>query len=346
MPESYSRTSLGVLPRAREAWALYRLQSANTEAQVSEFLSCMKSHQAIIERLLDGPLRDKVIFEIGPGQLLRNARFFGSHNRVVAVDLDKVVSEWDISGWWQMFRQNGPLRFFKTLARKMLGIDRSFLDELARQMPATDNARIEVLQRDAANSGLKSGSFDCAVSFSVFEHLPQPRLVMREIVRLLRPGGVAFHILHCFTSDSGAHDVRSYFVERSNFPYWCHLRPDKAHLVSTNAYLNRLPIAEWKTLIGDEFPGAEILDISQRNIPRLTQELKNLRAAGELQGYSDQDLMTVCLQVSWVKPVHSSHRLEFLRLVLAAQSIMGRCLVPKTTANVDVTMTRNSRGVV
>jgi len=305
MPQSYSRTSLGMWPRAREALKLYRLQSANTEAQVTELLGCMKANQANIERLLGEPLRGKRIFEIGPGQLLKNARFFGAHNQVVAVDLDRVVSNWDAAAWWDMFRKNGPLRVCKTLARKMAGIDRRFLAELARQMPATSDANIQVLQRDAMNTGLESDSFDCALSFSVFEHLPEPRLVMREIVRLLRPGGVAFHIFHCFTSDSGAHDARSFSIERSDLPYWCHLRPDKAHLVSTNAYLNRLSIAEWKTLVVEEFPGAEIVGISQRGSPRLSRELQQLRMAGELANFSDEELMTVCLQVAWVKPANS-----------------------------------------
>src|SRR5262245_43611543 len=142
MPESYSRTHLGIWPRAREALTLYRLQSVNLESQVSEFLHNMREHQAIIERLLRERMHDKVIFEIGPGQLLKNAHFFGSHNRVVAVDLDKIVNKRNVGAWWDLFWKNGPLRFSKTLVRKMLGIDRGFLDELARQMPATANAHI------------------------------------------------------------------------------------------------------------------------------------------------------------------------------------------------------------
>ena len=310
MAESYCRTNLGVWPRIREALELYRLQTADMETQVREFLACMEASQANIESVLGEPLLDKAIFEVGPGQLLRNARFFGAHARVVAVDLDQIVSGWNVGAWWDMFRKNGSLRSLKTVARKLVGIDRRFVGELARQMPASANARIEVLQRDAVNSGLEGKSFDCAVSFSVFEHLQDPRLVIREIVRLLRPGGVAFHIIHCFTSDSGAHDPRSFSVSRSTLPYWCHLRPDTAHLVSTNTFVNRLSISEWKTLIGAEFPGAEIVNISQHDIPRLAQELQDLRASGELKEYSDEELMTVCLQVTWVKPASDSSRVD------------------------------------
>lgn len=302
MPESYTRTNLGAWSRAREAITLYQILSNNMEAQVTDFLNNMRTYRAQIEQLMGGTLQGKKIFEIGPGQLLKNARFFGAHNDVVAVDLDEIVNEWSIRASWNMFRKNGPLRFFKTVIRKSLGIDRRFTTELARQLPESAKARIEVLQRDAANTGLPSASFDCSLSFSVFEHLSEPRLVLKEIIRLLRPGGVAFHVIHCFTSDSGAHDVRSFVVDRSNFPYWCHLRPDTAHLVSSNTYVNRLSISDWKQLIADELPGAKIVDVLQTNIPRIAEELRLLRATDALKDYSDSDLMTVALEVSWIKP--------------------------------------------
>ena len=302
MLKSYSRTTLGILPRIREGFALWRYHSANASEQVREFLESMGGAQATIERLLGEDLRGKDIFEIGPGQLVKNARYFGAHNHVVAIDLDKVVEQWDFGAWLQMLRTNGPLRVGKTLARKMLGIDRAFIAELERQMPAAHSANIELRQGDAAKTGLASGAFDCAISFSVFEHLPEPGAVFREIARLLKPGGVSFQALHCFTSDSGAHDPRSYAHERSHYPYWCHLRPQFAQLVATNAYLNRMRISEWKTVIQQEYPGAEISEIKSTH-PRLLSELRSLRMAGELQGFSDEELLTVALTVAWRKPL-------------------------------------------
>jgi 2-polyprenyl-3-methyl-5-hydroxy-6-metoxy-1,4-benzoquinol methylase len=304
LPESYTNTKLGVRRRIGEAVALYRFH-ADPEEQVRDLLASMNANLASIELLLGEPLRDKTMLEIGPGQLMKNARFFGSQNRVVAIDLDKVVTEWNVGEWWEMLRKNGPLRFSKTLARKALGTDRRFLRELARQMPATANARIEFLQRDAAHTGLDDESFDCAVSFSVLEHLPEPSLIMREIARLLRPGGVAFHIIHCYTCDSGAHDARSFMVERSNLPYWAHLRPETSQLVSSNSYVNKLSIREWKKLLYEDLPGVQIQSVMQDDVPRLAHELQALRAAGELGDYSDEELMTNCLQVAWVKPAVS-----------------------------------------
>ena len=76
MAQSYSRTTLGIWPRAREAVALYRFQRADAKAHVPEFLDCMKAHQVTIERHLGEPLCGKTIFEIGPGQMLKQSPFF------------------------------------------------------------------------------------------------------------------------------------------------------------------------------------------------------------------------------------------------------------------------------
>jgi SAM-dependent methyltransferase len=301
MVKSYSRTQIGILPRIREGFALYRYHSVNVEEQVREFLDSMRGAEATIERLLGEQLCGKRIFEIGPGQLLKNARYFGAHNQVTAIDLDKVTEKWNLKAWLDMLRTNGLLRFGKTLARRVLSVDRAFIKELERQTPAARGARIEVCQGDATRTNFPSGAFDCAISFSVFEHLPDPAAAFREIARLLKPGGVSFQALHCFASDSGAHDPRSYAIERSDFPYWCHLRPQLAHLVKSNAYLNRLRISQWKTIIEQEQPGAEIVNI--KSDPRLVSILFKLQADGELHDFSADELTTVALTVAWRKPL-------------------------------------------
>jgi SAM-dependent methyltransferase len=302
MTESYTKTKIGAWQRIGEFIALYRFHSADIELQVAGLIRTMKTHESAIERRLGGPLRNRSILEIGPGQMLKQARFFGAHNKVIAVDLDEVITGWHARVWWRMFRANGLVRLLKTLVRKVIGIDRRFTAELERQMPATARPSIRILQRDAGNTGLESESFDCAISFSVLEHISDPRLVMREIVRLLRPRGVSYHVVHNYTSDTGAHDPRSYIAGHGGLPYWCHLRSDKAHLSASNTFVNKMSLADWKNIAREEFPGVEIRSIVQDDIPELAEELAKLRASGELANYSDEELMTVCLVLIWTKP--------------------------------------------
>lgn len=302
MSNSYIKARIGAGQRVRELLALYRFHSADLPQQVANLVRTMQEHQGAIERSLGAPLRGKTILEIGPGQMLRQARFFGAHNHVIAVDLDEVAIAWHVPAWWRMLRKNGPVRFFKTLARKAIGIDRRFVAELVRQMPSAASPSIDIVQCDAAHTELESGSFDAAVSFSVLEHIPEPRLIMREVARLLRPGGVSYHVIHNYTSDSGAHDPRSFIAGQREFPYWCHLRADTSHMCAGNAYVNMIPLAQWKRIAREEFQGVEIRSIVQYDSPQLADELRKLRARGELLNHSDEELLTVCLVLIWVKP--------------------------------------------
>jgi SAM-dependent methyltransferase len=48
------------------------------------------------------------------------------------------------------------------------------------------------LEWDGSAIPLKEKSVDCALATEVFEHCPEPELVMRETLRVLKPGGLLF----------------------------------------------------------------------------------------------------------------------------------------------------------
>jgi Methyltransferase domain len=45
-------------------------------------------------------------------------------------------------------------------------------------------------------------------SFNVFEHLPDPAVVLAGKIRVTRPGGFVLTHFHLYSSDSGGHDAR------------------------------------------------------------------------------------------------------------------------------------------
>ena len=79
---------------------------------------------------------------------------------------------------------------------KVIGIERSAEQvERARKF-VTDShlANIEVLCADARETGLPEGSFDLATARLVLINIPKPELLVKEMVRLVRPGGaIALH---------------------------------------------------------------------------------------------------------------------------------------------------------
>ena len=75
--------------------------------------------------------------------------------------------------------------------RSVTGID---IDELAVQHAVASNARpnVRYLVMDSQRTGFPDERFDAIVCTHIYEHVPDASRLMREIHRLLRPGGVCF----------------------------------------------------------------------------------------------------------------------------------------------------------
>jgi ubiquinone/menaquinone biosynthesis C-methylase UbiE len=195
------------------------------------------------------------------------------------------------------------MRTLKTVTRKALGIDGRFTKELKRQLGITALPKVSYLQMDATRMQFPEASFDFVYSFSVFEHLPDPRAAFDEVARVLRPGGGCYISLHHYTSENGCHDPRIFCGERTEIPYWSHLRPALEDKVSQNAFLNKIRVAEWKELICERMPGVDFVFDSHENTTEetLRHALEEIRKQGELADYSEEELLTVNLVAMWRK---------------------------------------------
>jgi len=87
--------------------------------------------------------------------------------------------------------------------------------------PSSLPSCLRYLLTDASNLGLQSSSFDLAYAWSVFEHLPDPSVVLAEIQRILKPGGLLYiQIAPLYYSAFGHH-------------CWEHVAEPFAHLLGT-----------------------------------------------------------------------------------------------------------------
>jgi len=173
--------------------------------------------------------------------------------------------------------------------------------EIARLLGRADVPRPRLLQMDATAMDFPDDGFDLVFSRAVFEHIGDPRQAFKEVARVLRPGGLAHINIHLYTSDSGCHDVRILGGMRGDLPYWPHLRASSKAAVIENSFLNRVSLADWIQMVAQEMPGAQIETEEDAN-PNLRDELAQARAAGDLDPYGDDELLTVALNAVWTKP--------------------------------------------
>lgn len=297
-PRSYSSLHSGARKRLREFAELYRAHTRSAAAQVRVMIEHLERIEALAEGHTGVALRDMRLLEIGCGQRLSQTMYLARWNDVVAIDLDVVARGFDVGAYATMLRENGPVRFAKTVGRKVLGLDRALGKELRRQVGPIRRPPT-VMRMDAGDMSFADGSFDGVVSVSVFEHLADPAAVIGETARVLRPGGVVCIGLDNYTSEAGAHDPRIFSGNRAELPLWAHLRPRHRDLVESNSFLNRLRLAEWYDLFRAAMPGVRFEHL--RDV-KFAPELAKLREAGELSDYTDEELFTVELLAVWRKP--------------------------------------------
>ena len=296
---SYLSSSGGTLSRIRELAALWQKHGRGLENEVQKIGELSRSLIAVLETTLGRPAHGLEVLEIGPGQRKPLMYALGTHNRYTGIDIEIAAERFSAAEAVRVLRNNGPLRAIKTTGRHLLGIDRRYAEAL-RQEFGVEQARGKLIEADASDMPFDDASFDAIVSVSVFEHLSDPPAVMREVSRVLRPGGVACVMTHVYTSVTGAHDPRT-FVDMHALPLWAHLRPQHADVVVGNSYVNKISLKDWLAAFAEAWPGSSSVSVGDRS-KDLTAALAELRAVGELADYEDDELLFDTIRTTWRKP--------------------------------------------
>jgi len=303
--KSYVNTALGPVNRFRELLSLYFTHGGDVERRVEGSLEEARQLEASLEKAFGQSLRNTAILEVGAGQKLVHLTYFATHARAVGIDMDVVSNQGRLSDYLEMWRRNGSLRILKTVARKALGVDAKVRRELERQLGIEELPAVSVLRMDASAMSFPAQSFDAVYSRAVFEHLAEPGAVLREIRRVLKPGGALIVTLNLYTCDSGCHDARIFAGQRDHIPYWSHLRPAHRHTVKENTYLNRLRLTDWRAVFDSELPGSVVRAL--KDAPEVEHDaLRSIRATGDLSSYSDEELLSHTVEAIWVKPFDSN----------------------------------------
>lgn len=149
--------------------------------------------------------------------------------------------------------------------------------------------RVSFREDDVCSSSLRSESADAVMSWEVLEHLTRPEDAFRQIARILRPGGFAFHEYNPFFSMNGGHSLCTLDF------LWGHAR---LHGADFERYLEETRPSE----------KAVALSFYQNNLNRMT--LSGLRH------YAQQSGLTLVSLLPWCSEDH---------LALASSESLSQC---------------------
>jgi SAM-dependent methyltransferase len=233
--------------------------------------------------------------------LLVHMVYFARDNRVVGIDLDVIARGFNPFPYAEMLRFNGTRRTLKTLVRKLVGIDRRYVKQIKRQLNLESLPKLKIQRMDACGMTFPDESFDFVHSRSVFHHLPSPEAALNHVARILRPGGIAYLSFHLFTSENGSLDPRIFTEKRAGVRLWPHLRLSPQKQVTSNAFVNKLRLADWQGLFNRRMPEAEYI-LNRNSRPNAEQDAEALKNNGELAEYTMEELLTDEVIVLWRKP--------------------------------------------
>jgi SAM-dependent methyltransferase len=245
------------------------------------------------------------MLEVGPGQFLMQMTYFSARNRITGIDRDVVVRGFRPLAYAKMFSTNGSRRAIKTLGRKLLGVDRKYAAQLASQLNLARLPELKVEAMDVCKMSFPPESFDFVYCRSVLHSLPDPLGALGEIVRVLRPGGVAYISIHPYTSRTGSLDPRVYSADWNGFGGWPHLRPQLQDKIDkANVFLNKLRLQEWRELFWSRMDSAKF--IVTPGDKAADEAARKLQSQGELQEYSIEELTAGEFVAVWKKPVRAA----------------------------------------
>jgi len=299
---SYSSGSPGTRAFIREILSLYRGYAKGIAERVRASIEDVQRVETCVRERFGMELTSKCILEVGPGQFLGQMTYLAQRNHVIGVDRDLIVHRGSPLDYIKMLKYNGARRTVKTIARKLLRVDAKYAAEL-RKCPNLERAsKLTVFKMDVRDLKFPRNSFDFVYSRSVLHSLPNPDVALDQIVRVVRPGGVVYILIHLYSSPTGSLDPRVYTDRRNELNAWPHLRPKLLHTVAApNVYLNKLRLSQWLTLFAERMPGVECT-LRRGDDSTLESVARILQSEGELAEYSLDELLTFEIVALWRKP--------------------------------------------
>lgn len=250
------------LPRIVESYLLLKQSVTSTRLQAER---AYNSFRTIDDEF---SLTGSRILEIGAGGRGSLLKMFDETNDVVGID--KYLGTLD-QGYWKAL---------KTVIRKSL-FDPLFYYHLKKSNGGYLNKKRKVVMMDAMDMEFGGDEFDFVCSRFLLEHIEDIRGLAEEVYRVLKPGGVTYHVFALYTTLDGAHTL-----DWKRYQPWQHLTGN----VEGNAYVNKLRLEDYGSIFKSIF-GAENVEIRTK-INESSREYLSEGLRSKLLDYSDEELLT------------------------------------------------------
>jgi SAM-dependent methyltransferase len=206
---------------------------------------------------------------------------------VTGLDMEYVRADRLPDKYLHIWRRNGLERAVKTLFWDFT-YRNQYRHALAACAPFPLNLHgLKFRQHTAERLPFDDNQFDLVASHEVFEHIADVPAAVREIKRVLKPGGIVYINVHLFPSISGGHHVEWKYPDEepsANVPPWDHLRGNTAP--EHPSWINKLREGDYRPIFESEL---EILcweASAYEGRGLLTPEIK-----AELPDYNEDELL-------------------------------------------------------
>ncbi len=279
--------SSGLVRRLRLYWSMVRYGSAHNQDFAKEHCDFFR---AMTERLepMQGSVEGLRVLDVGCGKMMwLTLLLHGAGARVTGIDTEWVNPAPGLAKYRHLLRTNGVERAARTLVWDAL-YARSYYRALAEEAPfevCFDSVDARAMSADSLD--FEDGTFDLAVSHEVFEHLPDVEGAIRELRRVLKPGGLTYIYTHSFTSISGGHHIAWKYPDSepsTTVPPWDHLRDNR--FPDIPSWINRWRVGQYREAWEEHFEIVDWIPTEIEGRALLTNEVRE-----ELSEYAEEELL-------------------------------------------------------
>ena len=237
----------------------------------------------------DSDIETSRILDVGNGQNASQVVLFQADGaEVTGIDMEIPTYKMNLKLLLKVAKINGFERAIKSLIRHLL-FDKKYYKDLKEQYQKHfDLNTLDCRLMNAAKMEFADNTFDFAYSTWVFEHVDNVSESLKEVNRVLKPGGLAWIGIHLFPSLSGGHNIEWIDPENNpsdKVPVWDHLRENRFPI---NTYLNKLTLDQYREIFRNNIKIIEE-KLTFEGEKYLTEDLKNNLTA---EDYNKDDLLT------------------------------------------------------